>query len=457
MHIFPECCICRLSLKNNLCVEKNCGNVFHYSCVKKWISVQKTCPLCKCACYKKNLLYIHYEINEDNKLKVDDSTINKSKDELYEDLIKFETELIKEQNENEKYSLEILTLTNKNKILTDTISKNNIKIKEDEFEKLKLKELKDEYLKDKILLSTKVEEYDKELKKYKIIEKYLEKLNKEDLNKFNLLFGLNVLTLEEQQNVILNYIKNCLDIQKNNASLVKNLKKDINEKNNQIQTLKEKLYKYKLDGGITDSNDNQLSNDENDSKNKIIIKNKIIRRVKTLDSDNENNTPKKRYVFSSKPKILSNSIQNKNKDFINFIDKQINNSYSSEPLNTTPSTSKTQTIEMNLFKGKSVEKIFDSVSNKKDFSANNEKNTTIISRKMNNWEGKKDIHEIYSIPTDSSHTSTPNNTNNNNNTKTKTPISPALKRINIYKIKKNKNSKLLIKQSTKITDFFKKV
>ncbi|CDU20154.1 RING zinc finger protein, putative [Plasmodium yoelii] len=483
MHIFPECCICRLSLKNNLCVEKNCGNVFHHSCIKKWISVQKTCPLCKCVCYKKNLLYIHYEINEDKKLKTDENTINKSKDELYADLIKFETELIKEQNENEKYSLEILTLTNKNKILTDTINKNNIKIKENEIEKLKLKELKDEYLKEKLLLTTKVEEYDKELKKYKIIEKYLDKLNKEDLNKFNLLFGLNILSLEEQQNVILNYIKNCLDIQKKHTCLVKNLKKDINEKNNQIQTLKEKLYKYKLDGVITDSNDNQISNDENNSKTKIIIKNKIIRRIKTIDSENENNTPKKRYIISSKSKISSNNIQTKNNNFIHFIDKQINNSYSSDQLNSTPSISKTQTIEMDLFKGKSVENIFNTISNKKNILDNNQKKPTIIiNTKTDNWKNKTDIQEIYSIPTDSSRANTPhsntpmnntpmnntpmnntpmNNTPHNNtpntNVKTKATISPTLKRINIYKIKKSKNSKLLIKQSTKITDFFKKV
>lgn len=255
---------------------------------------------------------------------------------------------------------------------------------------------------------------------------------------------------------LLNYIKNCLDIQKNHAYLVKNLKKDINEKNSQIQTLKEKLYKYKLDGAITDSNDNQISNDENDSKKKIIIKNKIIRRIKTIDSENENNTPKKRYVLCSKSQMPSNNIQNKHNNFIDFIDKQINNSYSSEPLNNTPSISKTQTIEMNLFKGKSVENIFDTISNKKDIIDNNEKNTTIINNKIDNWQNKKDVHEIYSIPTDLSHNNTPNN-NNNNSVKTKTSISPTLKRINIYKIKKNKNSKLLIKQSTKITDFFKKV
>ncbi|SBT78090.1 conserved Plasmodium protein, unknown function [Plasmodium ovale] len=437
MYIIPECCICRLSLKSNLCVEKNCGNIFHYGCMKKWIGVQKSCPLCKCICYKKNLLYIHYEISEEDKIIIDEKILNKSKNEIYEDLIKYEAELIKTQNENEKYCLEILTLTNKNKILSDTISKNNIKINEDHCEKIKLKKLKDEYLKDKILLTSKIEEYDKELKKYKIIENYLNDLNKEDLNKFNLLFGFNILTIEEQQNVILNYIKNCLNSQKKNELIVKELKENINEKNNQIQNLKEKLYKYKLNNDLTDSNDRQILNEEENNSKNIIIKNKIIRRVKSLNSENKNNSNGYNSIFIKSKTINHNNLNN-NTDFINFIDKKINSPNSSEQSNVTPKKRKFHPIEINILKNKSVEKIF----------------TDIIS-KNNNYE-KKEYNEMFTTPSPSDSVNTKNSPHNIKSQVLSTPSS-SLKVTQSAKLNKNKNRKSFSKQSTKITDFFKRV
>ncbi|SBT80073.1 conserved Plasmodium protein, unknown function [Plasmodium malariae] len=435
MYLIPECCICRLSLKKNLCVEKNCGNIFHYACMKKWISVQKSCPLCKCTCYKKNLLYIYYEINEENKININENLVNKSKDELCEALIKYEAELIKTQNENEKYSLEILTLTNKNKILSDTINKNNVKMNEDHCEKLKLKELKDAYLKDKIFLTTKIEEYDKELKKYKIVQNYLDDLNKEDLNKINLLFGFNILTLEEQQNVIHNYIKNCLSNQKKNEIVVKELNKNITEKDDQIQSLKEKLYKYKLNHDITDSNE-QVSNDENDTKT-IKIKNKIIRRVKTLESVRKNNRNSNNNSIYSKSKTANhNSLLNNSIGFMNFLNKKMNSSESPEQVNVTPKKRKYQPIEIDLLRNKSVDKIFNNLTDKNYHN-----------------ENKKEYNsEVYSNTTDSGQT-----VNSLHNYKTQTPTSTSLKLLHTYKINRNKNRKSFPIQSTKITDFFRRI
>ncbi|ANQ09800.1 Uncharacterized protein PCOAH_00042470 [Plasmodium coatneyi] len=467
MHIIPECCICRLSLKNNLCVEKNCGNVFHYSCMKQWIGVQKSCPLCKSICCKKNLLFIHYEINEENKMPIiDENYVNKNKNELYEDLVKFEAELIKTQNENEKYSLEILTLTNKNKILSDTISQNKIKIDQEKNEKLKLKELKDEYLKDKILLSTKIQEYDKELKKYKMIEKYLNDLNKEDLNKINLLFGFNVLTLEEQQNVILNYLKNCLSTQKKSELIVKQLKEDITQKDDQIQNLKEKLYTYKLQHDIAeeDNFDMQPMNErgENDMKT-IKIKSKVIRRVKTLDSgmkaDVRRPGPAPPYSksktsgtnvigrnehsgshLSSNPLSggqlsdgkLSGRQLSSSQDFLSFIDKKINNT--PEHINVTPRKRKFHSMEIDLFRNKSVDKIFSDLPEK------------------NNSREYKDPDEMYSIPTDSGKSKS-----SQSSLKHPTGASTSLKQVQGVKASKGKNKKFYTNQSTKITDFFKRL
>ncbi|CRG95063.1 conserved Plasmodium protein, unknown function [Plasmodium gallinaceum] len=429
MYIIPECCICRLSLKNNLCIEKNCGNIFHYECMKKWIAFQKSCPLCKSTCYKKNLLSIHYEISEENKILIDDNIINKSKNELYEDLKKYESELIKIQNENEKYSLEILTLTNKNKILTETISKNNAKINEEKYEKLKLKELKDEYLKEKIILTTKIEEYDKELKKYKLIEKYLDDLNKEDLNKINLLFGFNVLSFDEQRNVILNYIKNSLNIQKKNESVIKELKENISEKDNEIISLKEKLYKYKLNNDIIDSNENNLSNDKNDSKS-IKIKNKTIRRVATLESRNKNNR-NNNLSFYSKSKTSDKTINN-NFDFISFIDKKINSSNSPEKINLTPKKMKFHSIEVDLLRNKSIDKIFNNHIDKYD-------------------DKTEETFKKYSKEIEENHI------DNSERTTKLIASSPSLKTFNNFKITKSRKRKSLNLQSTKITDFFRRI
>ncbi|GAB67721.1 hypothetical protein PCYB_122880 [Plasmodium cynomolgi strain B] len=444
MYIIPECCICRLSLKNNLCVEKNCGNVFHYSCMKQWIGVQKSCPLCKSTCCKKNLLFIHYEINEENKMPImDESYMNKNKNELYEDLVKFEAELIKTQNENEKYSFEILTLTNKNKILSDTINQNNIKIDQEKNEKLKLKELKDEYLKEKILLSTKIQEYDKELKKYKIIEKYLNDLNKEDLNKINLLFGFNVLTIEEQQNVILNYLKNSLSTQKKSELIVKQLKEDITQKDDQIQNLKEKLYTYKLQHDIAeeDNLDRQPMNErgENDMQT-IKIKSKVIRRVKTLDSGMKVDVRRPGPAPYSKSKTsgtnvvgsneqsgsqvwsnplsggqlgsgqLSGGPRNNSQDFLNFIDKKINNT--PEHINVTPRKRKFHSIEIDLFRNKSVDKFFSDLAEK------------------NNSGECKDLDEVYSIPTDSGNTKS-----SQSSFKPPTGASASLKQSSVFEVK----------------------
>ncbi|GAW82228.1 hypothetical protein, conserved [Plasmodium gonderi] len=503
MYIIPECCICRLSLKNNLCVEKNCGNIFHYSCMKQWIGIQKSCPLCKCTCCKKNLLFIHYEINEENKIMMmDENYINKSKNELYEDLVKYEAELIKMQNENEKYSLEILTLTNKNKILSDTICKNNIKINQEQCEKLKLKELKDEYFKDKILLTTKIEEYDKELKKYKIVEKYLEDLNKEDLNQINLLFGFNILTIEQQQNVILNYIKNSLSNKKKSELTVKQLEENIIQKDSQIQKLKEKLYAYRLNHDMADedSNDRPLANEQpGDGGSKTIkIKSKVIRRIKTLNSGRKTDVSRSGGVTYSKSKtsgttelsenqltrnplrsspirsspirsspirsspvrsspvrsspvrsspmrsspmrsnpLRSNSINSNShnsQDFINFIDKKINNSNSPEHINVTPQRRKFHSIEVDIFRNKSVDKFFNDLTEK------------------NNTQEGKDFTEVYSIPTDSGNTKS-----SSSSYKPQTAVSSALKHVCSVKTNKSRNGKSYAKQSTKITDFFKRV
>ncbi|KJP86332.1 hypothetical protein AK88_04051 [Plasmodium fragile] len=471
MYIIPECCICRLSLKNNLCVEKNCGNVFHYSCMKQWIGVQKSCPLCKSTCCKKNLLFIHYEINEENKMPViDESYMHKNKNELYENLVKFEEELIKTQNQNEKYSLEILTLTNKNKILSDTISQNNIKIDQEKKEKLKLKELKDEYLKEKILLSTKIQEYDKELKKYKIIEKYLNDLNKEDLNKINLLFGFNVLTLEEQQNVILNYLKNCLSTQKKSELIVKQLKEDITKKDDQIQDLKEKLYTYKLQHDIAeeDNFDRQSMNERGGNDMKTIkIKSKVIRRVKTLDSGMKGdvrrpgpapyskcNTSGTNVMGSNeqsgsqlctnplsggklsggklRSSQLSGGSRGNSQDFLNFIDKKINNT--PEHVNITPKKRKCHSIEIDLFRNKSVDKFFSDLAEK------------------NNSGECKDLDEVYSIPTDSGNTKS-----SQSSFKPPTGSSTSLTQVHGVRASKGKSKKSYTKQSTKITDFFRRL
>ncbi|CAI7722014.1 RING zinc finger protein, putative [Plasmodium vivax] len=456
MHIIPECCICRLSLKNNLCVEKNCGNVFHYSCMKQWIGVQKSCPLCKSTCCKKNLLFIHYEINEENKMPImDENYLNKNKNELYEDLVKFEAELIKTKNENEKYSFEILTLTNKNKILSDTISQNNIKMDQEKKEKLKLKELKDEYLKDKILLSTKIQEYDKELNKYKTLEKYLNDLNKEDLNKINLLFGLNVLTIEEQKNVILNYLNNCLSTQKKNEAIVKQLREDLTQKDEQIQNLKEKLYTYKLKHDITeeDTFDRQSvdGRGENDMKT-IKIKSKVIRRVKTLDSGMKADgrrpgpAPYSKSKTSGTNVVGSNELsgcqlsssqlcggsRNNSQDFLNFIDKKINNT--PEHINVTPRKRKFHSIEVDLFRNKSVDKFFSDLAEK------------------NNSPDCKDLAEVYSIPTDSGNTKS-----SQSSFKPPTGASSSLKQVHAVKANKGKSRKSYTKQSTKITDFFRRL
>ncbi|EUD67651.1 hypothetical protein C922_01836 [Plasmodium inui San Antonio 1] len=471
MYIIPECCICRLSLKNNLCVERNCGNVFHYNCMKQWIGIQKSCPLCKCTCCKKNLLFIHYELNEENKMPiVDESYINKNKNELYEYLVTFEAELIKTKNENEKYSFEILTLTNKNKILSDTISQNNIKIDQEKNEKLKLKELKDEYLKEKILLTTKIQEYDKELKKYKMVEKYLNDLNKEDLNKINLLFGLNVLTIEEQQNVILNYLKNCLSDQKKSESIVKELKEDITQKNDEIQNLKEKLYTYKLQHDIAEDEnfDRQPMNEggENDM-NTIKIKSKVIRRVKTFDSGmkmdvrrpgpapySKSKTSGTNVMGSNEPSgshlssnpvgsgqlsggqltggQLSGGSRNNSQDFLNFIDKKINNT--PEHINVTPRKRKFHSIEIDLFRNKSVDKFFSDVAEK------------------NNSVEPRDLDEVYSIPTDSGKTKS-----SQSSVKPPTVASGSLKQVHGVKATRGKSTKSYTKQSTKITDFFKRL
>ncbi|CRH01735.1 conserved Plasmodium protein, unknown function [Plasmodium relictum] len=429
MLIIPECCICRLSLKNNLCVEKNCGNIFHYECMKKWIAFQKSCPLCKSTCYKKNLLSIHYEISEENKILSDENIMKMSKDELYEDLKKYEAELIKTQNENEKYSLEILTLTNKNKILTETISKNNTKINEEKYEILKLKELKDEYLKEKIILTTKIEEYDKELKKYKLIEKYLDNLNKEDLNKINLLFGFNILSFDEQKNVIFNYIKNSLGIQKKNESIVKELKESIIKKDNEILSLKERLYKCKLNNEIIDCNKNNISNDENDSRT-IKIKNKTIRRVVTLEprsKTNRNNS----LSFYSKSKT-NDKVINNNFDFINFIDKKINSSITPEKTNFTPKKMKFHPIEIDLLRNKSIDKIFNKQIDKNDAKMEEEYKT--YSKKIE-----------------------PNHIDNSENTTKLITSFCSLKNFKNFRITKNRKRKSLKEQSSKITDFFKRI
>ncbi|CAC9698966.1 conserved Plasmodium protein, unknown function [Plasmodium sp. DRC-Itaito] len=442
MPVIPECCICRLSLKNNLCVEKNCGNIFHYNCMIKWMELQKSCPLCKSSCCKKNLLCIHYEINENNKIKIDENILNKSKDELYEELSKYEADLIKTQNENEKYALEILTLTNKNKILTETVSKSNVKINEGKIEKEKLKDLKDEYLKDKILLTAKIEEYEKELKKYKLIENFLEDLNKEDLNRINLLFGFNILSISEQKNVILNYIKNCMTKEKKNEHIIKELNEQIIQRDNQIQNLKEKLYKYKLNDEINDSNENKLSNDEKDTK-PIKIKNKIIRRVATLESKRNRNTFRYSYnnnIISSNNTNLSKSktsndniLSNNNLDFINFIDNKINNSNSLESIQTTPKRKKFHPIEIDLLRNKSVDKLFSNLIDK------------------NVQQQKKENFELYSNKTE------PCPTQNNQST-SKTQLLPrsSLKVHENIKTSRHRKRKSLNSQSSKITDFFKK-
>lgn len=420
---------------------------------------------------------------------MDESYMNKNKNELYEDLVKFEAELIKTQNENEKYSLEILTLTNKNKILSDTVNQNKIKIDQEKNEKIKLKQLKDEYLKDKVLLSTKIQEYDKELKKYKIIEKYLNDLNKEDLNKINLLFGLNVLTLEEQQNVILNYLKNCLSTQKKSELIVKQLKEDITQKDDEIQNLKEKLYTYKLQHDIADEDnfDGRLMNEgeENDMKT-IKIKSKVIRRVKTLDSGEKLDVrrPGRAPPYSksktsatsatsaigmseqngshlcsnllsgrqmrggqfrgerlmaerlnddqlSSSQICGNS-RNNSQDFLNFIDKKMNNT--PEHINVTPRKRKFHSIEIDLFRNKSVDKIFSDLPERQNF------------------QECKDLEDVHSIPTDSGNTKS-----SQNSLKLTTGPSAWLKQVQGVKANKGKSKKFYTKQSTKITDFFKRL
>ncbi|VWU51578.1 conserved protein, unknown function [Hepatocystis sp. ex Piliocolobus tephrosceles] len=385
MYKIPYCCICHLQLKYNLCVEKACGNVFHYECMERWIEVQRVCPLCKASCNNNGLIRIHYELKEDNTTLLYDELQTKSKNELCEKIIQRENDLNKRDYDLNKIKAEkdiceyeIFTLKNKNKILSDTIEKYKKQVDDEKKEQKKLKETNDGYFKEKIKLLTKMEEYDKELIKYKELENYLKDLNKEDQNKLDVQFGLNILTPEEQKKVILNSVKNYEANEKKNKLTIKELNEIITKKDNEILKLKEKIFTYEInndsDNNINKNMDNISTNEQN--TNNIKIKNKIIRRVKTLhsikkkkiiDEDSSsspsllfNKSKSEHYSNNNSPSVL---LKNKYIGLINLVDNVINDSNSHNLLNTTPKKRKTKSIEVvDMIEHSSIDKFFNNIN-----------------------------------------------------------------------------------------------
>lgn len=42
-----DCCICYETLDNQINVKPKCEHIFHQTCFKKWIKIDKSCPMCR--------------------------------------------------------------------------------------------------------------------------------------------------------------------------------------------------------------------------------------------------------------------------------------------------------------------------------------------------------------------------------------------------------------------------
>ena len=54
-----KCSICFKKLKNNVCMVPHCGHLFHCKCIKQWVTVHPTCPICRKDTHRKDIKLIN--------------------------------------------------------------------------------------------------------------------------------------------------------------------------------------------------------------------------------------------------------------------------------------------------------------------------------------------------------------------------------------------------------------
>ena len=128
------CHICYDNLKNPV-LEYNCQNLFCGECILKWLTENKSCPLCRSEVDTRKLIYI--KTNDDEKNNIEKKVLNMTKLETIIDIIK------KNQNgkflifsDHDKSFMSVKTILDENEISSTQI-RGNIKTLDDKINSFK--------------------------------------------------------------------------------------------------------------------------------------------------------------------------------------------------------------------------------------------------------------------------------------------------------------------------------
>lgn len=316
----PVCCICTAQLLDDLTVEEQCRNVFHNSCIERWMKQSQQCPICKAGCTKKSFLPIRYEIKE--KEEIPESELQTlSIDELYECLKQYKAL-------NEKMQKEYATLTEEMHKQISTMEKTRVRLHELQ-KTLALREnecfsLRENYMNKETKnaqLLAELEEHKKELRKYEMVLVFLQEIKGNAKEHFLNRSSEQQLTDEDKKLILGHYVESLEEKNKTQMKNIKKLEKELQEYKKKEEHLKQQITELKMkifmnaddidcdDLGI-EIETQQKSEEKKKKQEEIIIKNKNIRRIEKdkLNSSLKNLPLQKRNATSGRVTTISSNV-----------------------------------------------------------------------------------------------------------------------------------------------------